>query len=182
MNKVEVHYGEYVAGKLKDPTAVCDFIGEHPAVANAVHLAMGVVGEAIELMISTDRTNTIEELGDIEFYMQGFTNMGFADAWMSQPYSYHFNIVAQSTVIRNIVEDAGALVDAVKKMAIYQKEPNLPEFNAICRRIHLGLEQMYTGLNITREHVLQVNKDKLDKRYASGYSDKAAHERADKSA
>lgn len=52
-----------------------------PGRMNALHMAVGVVGEAGELIDavkkyviydkSLDRANVVEELGDIEFYLQG---------------------------------------------------------------------------------------------------------------
>lgn len=52
-----------------------------PGRANALHMAVGVSGEAGELLDAVkkyviydkpvDRANIIEELGDLEFYMQG---------------------------------------------------------------------------------------------------------------
>lgn len=180
MSLVEKEYGEFVAGKLKDPAAIAAYLGENPAVCNAIHLAMGVMGEAVELMTSTSLDNTIEELGDIEFYLEGFTAMGWADPHTSAPYSYNFTVINQDTVVRNIVEDAGMLLDRVKKIAMYQKPADVDELKEICGNLHLGLERMYIGLNVSRERVLQQNKDKLNKRYAGGYSDKAAQDRADK--
>jgi len=55
--------------------------GLSPAKANALHMAVGVAGEAGELLDGIkkyviygkplDQTNIIEELGDLEFYMEG---------------------------------------------------------------------------------------------------------------
>lgn len=91
-----------------------------PTMANLIHLAIGVSGEAGELLdavkkaaiyrLPLDRGNILEELGDLEFYLEGL-------------------------------------------------------------RQHFG---------VLREEILAGNIAKLQKRYADGYSDKAAHERADK--
>lgn len=42
------------------------------------------------------------------------------------------------------------------------------------------MEGLRSSLGITREEVIGANIKKLSKRYADGYSDKAAQERADK--
>lgn len=52
-----------------------------PTRAHALHMAVGVAGEAGELLDAVkkhviydkalDRTNVVEELGDLEFYMEG---------------------------------------------------------------------------------------------------------------
>lgn len=53
----------------------------HPTQADALHMAVGVSGEAGELLDAIkrwtiyskplDRENVVEELGDLEFYMEG---------------------------------------------------------------------------------------------------------------
>ena len=79
-----------------------------------------------------------------------------------------------------VAGEAGELLDAVKKAAIYNKP--LDRENAI---EELGDIEFYLGgvraaLNISRDDVLQANINKLQKRYAKGYSDEAAQARADK--
>lgn len=177
---IEDTYSEFVESKVKDPQQIADELGSQPSNCNAVHMAMGVVGEAIELLIATDLTNTLEELGDLEFYLTGFENLGWVKAWKSYPHSYSFGIVSQHQIKLNIVEDAGTILDLVKKATMYQKDIDLPAFRDAFRQIHLSMEHMYTGLNYSREEVLQRNVDKLNKRYVGGYSDKAAQDRADK--
>ncbi len=72
-------YGEFVAALVKP--------GEHikneitPDEANMLHLSVGISGESGELLDCIkkhviykkplDRANAIEELGDLEFYMEG---------------------------------------------------------------------------------------------------------------
>lgn len=179
-NTVETTYAEFVESKRKDPQQIADELGSQPSNCDAVHMAMGVVGEAIELLIATDLDNTLEELGDLEFYLTGFENLGWVKGWKSYPHSYSFGVVSQHQIKLNIVEDAGTILDLVKKATMYQKDIDLPAFRDAFRQIHLGMEQMYVGLTYTREEVLQRNVDKLNKRYAQGYSDKAAQDRADK--
>ena len=118
MDFKDIKHSDMVAGLAKDGEAIiASMTGES---AHALHMAVGVSGEAGELLDAIkkfvvynkllDRENVVEELGDIEFYME-------------------------------------------------------------------GLRQ---GLNITREETITANIAKLGVRYAGGYSDKAAHERADK--
>jgi hypothetical protein len=179
-NTVETTYAEFVESKRKDPQQIADELGSQPSNCDAVHMAMGVVGEAIELLIATDLANTLEELGDLEFYLTGFENLGWVKGWKSYPYSYSFGTASQHQIKLNIIEDAGTILDLVKKATMYQKDIAVPAFSDAFRQIHLSMEQMYVGLNYSREEVLQRNVDKLNKRYAKGYSDKAAQDRADK--
>lgn len=91
-----------------------------PEKMHLLHMCIGIAGEGGEILDSAkkhtiynkplDRENIIEELGDLEFYMQG---------------------------VRDVVK-------------------------------------------VTREEVLEYNMNKLNRRYKSGYSDKAAQEREDK--
>ena len=111
-------YKEFVKSKMKSGEAILETLT--PEKANIIHMGMGVVGEAGELIDAIkkytmynkpiDLVNVIEELGDIEFYLE-------------------------------------------------------------------GLRQV---LNLNREEIIAHNIAKLDIRYANGYSDKAAQERADK--
>lgn len=77
--------------------------------------------------------------------------------------------------------EAGELLDAIKKRAIYRKE--LDRQNAIeeLGDIEFYLEGIRQGLGLTREECVEANIAKLSKRYASlKYSDDAAQQRADK--
>lgn len=119
MNILEQRHAEMVSALAKPGQAIVDTLTA--ADAHSLHMAVGISGEAGELLDAVkkaaiyrkpiDRANVVEELGDLEFYMQ-------------------------------------------------------------------GLRQ---GLGITREEVLDANIQKLSKRYSSGtYTDKAAQDRADK--
>lgn len=100
-----------------------------------------------------------------------------------------------------IAGEVGELLDAVKKVVIYNKPIDmenvveelgdiefyltglelLPEtFNGVVN-IRQNLSAIYYMLKLSRGHVLEANMSKLHKRYENAvYSDKAAMERADK--
>lgn len=71
-------YSEMVARLAKSGEAIIEQMT--PAKADLTHMAMGVAGEAGELVDAIkkhtmynkpiDRTNVVEELGDLEFYME----------------------------------------------------------------------------------------------------------------
>jgi NTP pyrophosphatase (non-canonical NTP hydrolase) len=115
----EIIFEEMVAGLVKPGKAIIESLT--PEKADSLHMAVGVAGEAGELLDAIkkyviynktlDRDNVVEELGDLEFYME-------------------------------------------------------------------GLRQ---ALDISREETIKANITKLGVRYSSGsYSDKQAHDRADK--
>jgi len=75
---MEIQFEAMVTGLAKDGQAIID--GLTPEKADLLHMGVGVSGEAGELIDAIkkytiygkelDRDNMIEELGDIEFYME----------------------------------------------------------------------------------------------------------------
>lgn len=79
--------------------------------------------------------------------------------------------------------EAGELLDAVKKYAVYNKP--LDRVNVIeeLGDLEFYMEGLRQAISTTREEVLQANVAKLSIRYSKGkYSDQQAQERADKNA
>lgn len=113
-------YSKFVQSRTKPGYDIGKHLASNPDLAHLLHMAVGVAGEAGELLDAVkkaavynkplDITNVIEELGDLEFYMQGIR----------------------------------------------------------------------TTLRVTRLNVLQQNVAKLEKRYKQAYSDYEAQTRADK--
>lgn len=79
-----------------------------------------------------------------------------------------------------VAGEAGELLDAIKKVAIYNRP--LDRENAIeeLGDIEFYVSGIRAALGVSRDEVLKANITKLQKRYAGGYSDKAAQARADK--
>ncbi len=79
-----------------------------------------------------------------------------------------------------ICGEAGELMDAVKKHIMYGKELDKnnikEELGDLCWYMSLVMESVGTNW----EEVMKMNHDKLEKRYPSGFTEKAAQERADK--
>ncbi len=83
--------------------------------------------------------------------------------------------------IMGISGEAGELLDAVKKAAIYDKPLDRENVVEELGDLEFYMEQLRQRLDITREETLDANIDKLRKRYDGlKYSDAAAHARADK--
>lgn len=77
--------------------------------------------------------------------------------------------------------EAGELLDAIKKGAIYRKPYDRANLIEELGDIEFYLEGLRQGLGITREETIQANIDKLAVRYQGfKYSDQAAQARADK--
>lgn len=80
-----------------------------------------------------------------------------------------------------VAGEAGELLDAVKKFAIYVKPIDRENVVEELGDLEFYMEGLRSGLGITREETLLHNLAKLNKRYSAGkYSNQQAHERADK--
>lgn len=83
-----------------------------------------------------------------------------------------------------ISSEAGELLDAFKKIAIYNKPMDRANVVEELGDLEFYMEALRQQTQITREETLTANIHKLSKgdkaRYKEGYSDKAAIERADK--
>lgn len=79
-----------------------------------------------------------------------------------------------------IVTEAGELMDMVKKYVVYNKPLDLINGVEEMGDIEFYLEQARQNLRIARMVVVNLNMQKLAKRYPTGYSDAAAQARADK--
>jgi NTP pyrophosphatase (non-canonical NTP hydrolase) len=80
-----------------------------------------------------------------------------------------------------VAGEAGELLDAVKKSAIYNKPLDLENVVEELGDLEFYMEGLRQSIGITRDEVLAFNQAKLSKRYSSGkYSDKQAQIRADK--
>lgn len=77
--------------------------------------------------------------------------------------------------------EAGELLDAVKKHAIYQKSLDVTNVVEELGDLEFFLEGLRSTLGISRDEVLAKNISKLSVRYHSGkYSNQQAQQRADK--
>lgn len=77
--------------------------------------------------------------------------------------------------------EAGELLDAVKKAAIYVKPLDRANVVEELGDLEFYMEGLRAALGITREECLEANIDKLSKRYHQGrYTNDQAQERADK--
>lgn len=80
-----------------------------------------------------------------------------------------------------VVGEAGELIDAVKKHAIYNKPIDRVNVVEELGDIEFYLEGIRQNLGITREETIEKNIEKLSVRYQGfKYTDQAAQVRADK--
>lgn len=80
--KTNMHYDEFVESLSKPGHYICSEL--FPEDAHRIHMAMGIAGEAGELLDAIkkatiyrkpyDKDNVLEECGDVLFYVQGMLN------------------------------------------------------------------------------------------------------------
>ena len=79
--------------------------------------------------------------------------------------------------------EAGELLDAVKKYAIYNRPIDRENVVEELGDIEFYMQGLRKKLGITREETIQYNLNKLSQRYSQGsYSNEQAQARADKTA
>jgi NTP pyrophosphatase (non-canonical NTP hydrolase) len=79
-----------------------------------------------------------------------------------------------------VAGEAGELLDAVKKYVVYNKAADVENIVEELGDLEFYMERLRQIFGITRDQTLIANIEKLGVRYAKGYSDAAAHARADK--
>lgn len=160
--------------------------------ADLWHAATGVAGETSEILEAAaaasktnplDRENMIEELGDMEFYIeQARQNIGLSRTDTSPGFVKTGASVMVSAVVLAIA--GGKFLDLVKKAVVYQKAIEKSAFVKALSEIEAGMESLRMASNITYEQTIAGNIYKLaegpNARYKDGYSDQAAQDRADK--
>lgn len=167
--------------------------------AHLLHMIVGVCGEAGELLeaitatavchLPLNRSNVVEELGDLEFYLEGLRQ----GCQITRGETRRRSIGDKSEIVETggyslafhaaveICIESGKLLDAVKKSVVYQKSLDLGELVRSLSNFEFSMEEFRQSLAITRDETLACNIEKLKVRYASlSYSDHAAQTRADK--
>lgn len=80
-----------------------------------------------------------------------------------------------------VAGEAGELLDAIKKVVVYQKEPDIKNIIEELGDLEFYMGALRTALNLNRDDILEANIGKLGRRYEGHrYSDDAAQARADK--
>lgn len=158
--------------------------------ADLLHMAIGLSGETAELLEPffaiqgterlIDRANVVEELGDLEFFLEGIhENTGIErvewnDFWndTNEP---------RADLLVSLVITSGNILDTVKRNAIYGKDLDTDKLGNQLSEFGSILTDLYRTLGVTREEVINHNVKKLATRYSSlSYSDAQAQARADK--
>jgi len=83
-------------------------------------------------------------------------------------------------MVSGIAGEAGEVLDAVKKWAVYGKDLDVDNVIEELGDLEFYIAGARRYVSKSRDEILSQNMSKLSVRYKDGYSDKAAIERADK--
>lgn len=171
---VAVPYGQMVSNLFKP-------MGSQ--AATVLHAAVGIAGEVAELLVANSIENIVEEMGDIEFYVEAaFQHTGgrdFEEIIVEGHDMAHHQVFSTVGIAMSV--SAGRLLDLVKKAWVYEQELNLRAVRYELLRLEIMLGAMRELISVQRSDVLGANQAKLGKRYPQGvYTDRDAAARADK--
>ena len=175
---------------------------------HVLHAAVGLIGEAVELLTLFDGLNTqeekVEELGDAIFYLRALLQSDLLSADDLADIDRAAELLSESKLPYNYMESvhrvlhgSGLVLDGARRIAIQDNmAKGMPRLKAGLLQTleawgvavrHLGVKVFDSGSVrlLDGDDVLQANLDKLltgaNARYAEGvYSDQAAGARADK--
>lgn len=147
-----------------------------------VHMLLGLAGEGYELqeaISNQDVPNTLEELGDCHFYIEGIAQFLNLDVSQFEENAYTYAPIVQLMVA------TGNVVDTGKKLVIYNQPSRTEALALALRELWKQLRAFETFMGYSLEDVLEANRRKLltndNARYKDGtYTDEAAAARADK--
>lgn len=182
-----MNYAEFVASRFKGYTAtITDIAAAPPSLMGALHAVVGMVGEALEYRFSTSRGNLREELGDFVFYWEAFqVAVGYRPA-LRTGHAAGFErpgLLQYEQACSEWLRSLGELLDLSKKEMVYAQELDATKSSYRHGLMVIVAESLWTILHfhgLTVDQLQRENMEKLLKRYPTGYSNKAAQERADK--
>lgn len=184
-----IDHKDMVRVLAKNPAEILNDMTEENA--HLLHMAVGISGEVAELAQPIyehvrlhkvfDTENFIEEMGDIEFYLEGLCqglNVSLPDVTTVTPSTLTPNPF-DTTMHLSIV--AGEILDLVKKAAIYTKSLDRATLKVKIGTFNHSLNRLCMMYGVSRHECIEANIKKLGDRYKGfEYSNEAAQKRADK--
>ena len=148
-----------------------------------VHAAIGIAGESGELRAATARENSLEECGDMLFYIEALIQQ-----LPSMPNNFETlegpdSPITHATVVDNIHILSSEILDTIKKTWVYGRDLKELVLWDLLETLSDNVEYYITEVaGSTLQEVMNSNMQKLlTKRYATGsYSDEQALARKDK--
>jgi NTP pyrophosphatase (non-canonical NTP hydrolase) len=90
------------------------------------------------------------------------------------------NLVGMLHAVLGISGEAGELLDAIKKTAIYEKPLDVQNIVEELGDLEFYMEMMRQAIGVSRDVIVNYNINKLQKRYPDKYTDQHAIDRKDK--
>jgi len=156
-----------------------------PVNCHLLHMAVGISGEAGEVLEcvcspnGVDVANLIEELGDIEFYVEGLRQGARISRF--ETVTAPIDGIIYDNTGTHVSVSASQILDLVKKTVIYNKPLNRDALMSALSSLELGMQILRDNHTLIRDEILLVNIAKLSVRYKGmTYTDTAAQTRADK--
>ena len=176
--------------RTESPTAGALERLESPELARLLHSVLGIVSEFSELLDATDRTNQIEEVGDLYWFLNlGFDVVGRKTVERPQP-SLSTEEPHDPELVNALplvgLNVATWLADIIKARIFYGKETfyafedvnkTKPQtFHEACEAELVGILEVTNTycveyLKILPETVMELNIAKLSTRYPDKYTD-----------
>lgn len=168
-------------------TATHNFYLTQPT--ECLHGAIGIMTEAVELKEALmsphfDKVNIIEEIGDALWYLalcSRYFNFPLqrefsasADLGISNGKNLHSRLV---DLLDDLLINAGALLDFVKKSLFYNKPTSYADISEKLSACAILLTLMSNTLEIDVYQVMQINIDKLKKRFPEKFTNDLAQVR-----
>lgn len=140
--------------------------GLTPASANLLHMAVGIsceVGKLIDgVLEKKGRSNTVEKLGEIEFYIEGISVA-------VHPCNHYGSMITDDTELSNVMLKmsvyASAILDAAKKLAIHELELDTLTLMAAMDGLTFEMSNFRAIENINRQECINANVLNVGKRY-----------------
>lgn len=155
-----------------------------PLKIHVWHMSSCLMGEAGELIAGEmDQENVVEELGDLEFYMEGLRDgldINRDEILRGLPYCMDRQPVLVYPI--GIIVESCNVFDACKKWIIYEKDIDIDKLLGTMQRWEYYMGCFRGSRDLKYEDILKGNMFKLAKRYGAtyDYSNAAAQNRADK--
>lgn len=176
---MEINHKDMVA-KLAKPgkEIVSNMTAEE---AHLIHMAVGIAGETLELLeafLEDDRDKVLEELGDLEFYIEGLSQG--AGMLLLTPEIIDPGVISEDPLPGLLVQ-SGKVLDTTKKLVFNKNAKKWDQLIIDMQNLRTALDTFYTLAEFTHQQALDHNIGKLGTRYKDfEYSDTAAQKRIDK--
>ncbi len=177
-----MNWNEYL--ELSEKTMSKEFFSENKKDQFLLHAVMGVLTEVEELIQNEnsqnpDKTNLLEEVGDITWYLAILgreTGVDWVDFKQMENIVKSIKPVKEGSQLRlmNIIEHSCGLLDSLKKKLYYNKPINEEDFRLRTSVLFHSVAVYLIYNNLDPDKVFDVNIAKLKSRYGEKFSTERA--------